>query len=122
MKTTIITGIVVALFLALTSMYSGADQHRGGGAQDRAQDQSQVEFQKKEYARHNEYNQSQDQLQLKDEDIYGHKLMSPEELHQHRERLRAIKTEEERNRFEAQHREEMQTRAKALQIELEDAD
>ena len=72
--------------------------------------------------RHKEHKQSQDQLQLKDEDIYGHKLMSPEELHQYRERLRALKTEEERNRFEAQHREEMQTRAKALQIELEDAD
>lgn len=122
MKATIITGIVVAVFLALTSMYSDADQHKGRGAQDRAQDQSQAEYQKKEYARHKEYKQSQDQLQLKDEDIYGHKLMSPEELHQYRERLRAIKTEEERNRFEAQHREEMQIRAKALQIELEDAD
>ena len=48
--------------------------------------------------------------------------MSAEELNQYRERLRLIKSEEERLKFEAQHREEMQKRAQALQIKIEDAE
>jgi hypothetical protein len=53
--------------------------------------------------------------------IYGGKLMSVEERNEYRERLRLIESDQERARFEAQHREEMQKRAQALQIEIEDA-
>ena len=54
--------------------------------------------------------------------IYGGKLMSVEERNEYRERLRLIKTDEEKRRFEAEHREEMQKRAQALQVEIEDAE
>ena len=51
--------------------------------------------------------------------IYGGAIMSVEERNRYREELRMIGSEEERLQFMAQHREEMQIRAKAQGIELE---
>ena len=51
--------------------------------------------------------------------IYGGAIMSVEERNRYREELRLMGSEEERLQFMAQHREEMQIRAKAQGIELE---
>jgi uncharacterized small protein (DUF1192 family) len=116
--------LVTGAVLGVAAISSDADQHKGGGAQDRAEDQSQVgmQDQDKDRLRDKERIRLRDPSSLKDDEIYGHKLMSAEELNQYRERLRLLKSEEERLKFEAQHREEMQERAKALHIEIEDAE
>jgi hypothetical protein len=54
--------------------------------------------------------------------IYGGKLMSVEERNEYREALRNMRSEAERAQFEARHREEIQKRARALRIDLEEAE
>jgi hypothetical protein len=47
-------------------------------------------------------------------DIYGHELMSVQERNRYREQLRLVESDpEQKTRFLAQHREQMQARAKA---------
>ena len=49
-----------------------------------------------------------------DSDIYGHELMSVQERNRYREQLRLVESDpEQKTRFLAQHREQMQARAKA---------
>jgi hypothetical protein len=49
-----------------------------------------------------------------DSDIYGHELMSEQERNRYREQLRLVESDpEQKNQFLAQHREQMQARAKA---------
>ncbi len=52
--------------------------------------------------------------------IYGGAMMSVEERIQYREQLRMFDSDEERSQFMAQHREEMQVRAKMRGIDLDD--
>jgi len=118
MKYSILMVFIAGLVLGTASLSSDADRHKGVGSQDQAQ----VQQQNKDRLHDNERIQQQEEIKLKDEKIYGYKLMSPEELNQYRERLRLMKTEEERTRFEAQHRDEMQKRAQALNVKIEDAD
>ena len=54
--------------------------------------------------------------------IYGGQLMSVEERNEYRERLRNMRSEAQRVQFEAQHREEIRKRAKALRIDIEEAE
>jgi hypothetical protein len=122
MKYSILAVLVAGAALAVAAISTDADQHKGGGAQDRDRDQSHAGIQDTDRLHDRERIQLPDPSRLKDEDIYGHKLMSPEELKQYRERLRLLKTEEERLRFKSQHREKIQKRAEALQIEIEDAE
>jgi hypothetical protein len=114
--------LVTGAVLAVAAISSDADQHKGGGTQDRAQDQSHVGMQDKDRLHDRERIQPQDPPKPEDKEIYGYKLMSPEELNRYRERLRLIKTEKERLEFEARHREAMQERAQALDIKIEDAE
>jgi hypothetical protein len=56
-----------------------------------------------------------------DSDIYGHELMSAQERNQYREQLRLVQSDpEKKTRFEAQHREQMQARAKAQGFVIDD--
>jgi len=53
-----------------------------------------------------------DQAKFGDQDIYGHELMSVQERNQYREQLRLVESDpQQKTRFQAQHREEMQVRA-----------
>lgn len=122
MKYSIFALLVAGAVLTVAAISTDADQHKGGGAQDRDRDQSHSRIQDTDRLHDRERIQLRDPSELKDEEIYGHMLMSPEELKQYRERLRLIESEEERLRIEAQHRKAMQKRAKALQIEIEDAE
>ena len=122
MKYSILTVLVAGTVFGVASISSDADQHKGGGSKDAAQDQTHAQQQDMDRLHDKDRIQQEERMKLKDEDVFGYKLMSPEELNQYRERIRLMKTEEEKNRFEAQHREEMQKRAQALNIEIEDAD
>jgi ATP-dependent RNA helicase DDX46/PRP5 len=54
--------------------------------------------------------------------IYGGELMTVEERNQYREQLWRMDAEEERLQFQAQHREKMAARAKALKRDVEEAE
>lgn len=73
-------------------------------AQDRAQTQT----------------QDQTQEQIRDRDIYGSQLMTPEERAAYHERMRSADTVEERERIRAEHHEQMQARAKERGLSLPD--
>lgn len=53
--------------------------------------------------------------------MYGYELMSDAERNAYRERIRSATNAEERERIEAQHRMEMQIRAKNRNMELDEA-
>jgi hypothetical protein len=56
-----------------------------------------------------------------DADIYGHNLMSVEERNRYREQLRLVESDpEQKTRFMAQHREQMQSRAKAQGVVIKE--
>jgi hypothetical protein len=58
-----------------------------------------------------------------DSDIYGHALMSVQERNQYREQLRMVESDpQKKTRFLAQHREQMQARAKAQGVVIDDGE
>mgnify|MGYP003628754952 CR=1 FL=1 len=59
-----------------------------------------------------------DFAKLSDQDIYGSEVMTAQERNQYRKQLQDATNAEERNRVEAQHREMVQTRAKARNVDL----
>ena len=61
------------------------------------------------------------QDQIRDQDIYGHQLMTPQERNEYRNRMRAAKTYEERERIRNEHHEQMKVRAKERGVTLPDA-
>ena len=54
--------------------------------------------------------------------IYGGEFMSVQERNEYREQLRQIDSDQEREIFHAQHRDRMNQRANALNLEVEDAE
>jgi len=54
--------------------------------------------------------------------IYGGELMTVQERNQYREQLRYIDSDEEREEFQARHQEQMNLRAKALELDIEEAE
>jgi hypothetical protein len=54
------------------------------------------------------------------EQIYGSQLMSQQERLEYRNRMRTLKTEEERRQFQLEHHKEMQERAKQRGVTLPD--
>jgi len=65
--------------------------------------------------------QTQTQNQIRDKDIFGHSLMTSQERTEYRNRMRAAKTAEERERIRAEHHEQMKVRAKERGVTLPDA-
>lgn len=56
----------------------------------------------------------------KEEPIYGSQLMTPQERAEHRAKMRAAKTAEEREQIRKEHHEQMKERAKARGVTLPD--
>jgi hypothetical protein len=54
--------------------------------------------------------------------IYGGEFMSVQERNEYREQLRLFDSDAERQQFQAQHREQMSERARALNLEIEEAE
>ena len=79
-------------------------------------------------AHHEEMMQERAQKQGKDlvppgqGPIYGGELMTVQERNQYREQLRHMESDAEREKFQAQHREQMNVRAKALERDIEEAE
>ena len=64
--------------------------------------------------------QDQTQDRLRDQDIYGWQMMTPEEREQYRAKMRAARTAEEREQLRKEHHEQMQARAKERGTTLPD--
>ncbi len=56
--------------------------------------------------------QGQQQEQARDQDVYGWQLMTPEERTEHRAKMRAAKTDAEREKIRKEHHDKMKARAK----------
>jgi Flp pilus assembly protein TadD len=63
---------------------------------------------------------AQDQTKVQDQDIYGSQLMTVQERNEHRSKMRAAKTAQERERVRTEHHEQMKVRAKERGITLPD--
>ena len=55
------------------------------------------------------------------EPIYGRQMMTPEEMNAYRDKMRAAKTQDERDRLREEHHAEMKARARERGITLPDA-
>ena len=85
-----------------------------------ASTQDPMQAQERKQAQEREQVQEQKQIHVPgtgngpDSDIYGHEMMSVQERNRYREQLQLVQSDpEQKNRFLAQHREQMQARAKA---------
>jgi len=179
MKYPLLLVLITGAAIAVAAVSTDAEQRKGGASQGQQQDQSQTQLHDKDRQQDKDRVRLQEPADIDDGAVYGHELMSREELnryrvelskqgtaearerfqHEHeermreraaqqgkdlvppgqgpiyggnlmsveerneyRERLRTLSSDEERARFEAQHRDEMQKRAQALQTEIEDAE
>lgn len=88
-----VSKLAFSLCLAL-----GIPAQAAAQAQDRSRDQT----------------ESTQQLQTQERDrIYGSELMTPQERAEYQNRMRELKTEQEREAFRLEHHKQMQERAKA---------
>ena len=107
MRKQFVLSIAAGLALALAAVSGAADQGRGGGPDtDRKQ---QI---KQEQRMDQQMDQQMDQVHMRDADIYGHELMTRNELEKYRKRVKELNTVEARERFKIQHEAKMQERAK----------
>ena len=81
-----------------------------------AREQFQIQHEKQMQARAKQ--QGKDLVPPGQGPVYGGELMTVEERNQYREQLRLTDGEEERLQLQAQHREKMNARAKALKLEI----
>lgn len=98
------------MFCAGIALAADKDQTR-----DQTKDQTQLRDQDKTK------DQTRDQTRLRDQDqIYGSQLMTEQERMEHRNKMRSLKTYEEREAYRLEHHKEMQKRAKEKGVKLPD--
>lgn len=137
MKTqaTIIGIAVAALALTPALAFAKGGPGQGGQPKDRAQvergqrdldrdrlhDRDRISNPQKDRDRVQDRTHAPDNAKFGDPEIYGGQMMTEQERNQYREQLRLIGSDEQkRTQFLAQHREEMQKRAKTRGVELDD--
>ena len=86
------------------------------------QDRTRVQAQHEKRMQERALQQGKDLVPPGQGKIYGGELMSVQERNEYREQLRLQKTETERQQFQAQHREKIDQRAEALNLEVEEAE
>lgn len=130
MKYRTLIGIPAAIVLTLVQLapVSGYAQHRHGADRihqlDRDRNFDRDRGWGRDRAEIRERPQDWERLSLrdpsamKDQDIYGHEHMTPEECQQYRDRLANIGTSELRRKFQAEHEEMMRMRALVRGVDL----
>jgi hypothetical protein len=63
---------------------------------------------------------AQPRQRIRDRDIYGYGMMTPQERNEYRQRMQQAQTAEERERIRAEHHERMKERAKERGVTLPD--
>ena len=108
MRQILTISVMAALALGLAAYASDAGQRKGGtGGGDQVQ---QIDQQRDEDRLRSRV-ETQDMVRLRDEEIYGHELMTNEELNQYRKQLQTMRTPQAREQFQMQHEEKMRVRA-----------
>jgi len=143
MRTVIGLGALIATAMFLTPLTGAAQGHGQGSGQERggdhARERAQVErthsdfdrdrMHDRDQARQHSQDRDQDRDRVHDPEhampddrpIYGQQMMSVAERNQYREQLRVLgEDSEEGTHFQAQHREQMQVRAKEQGVNLDD--
>ena len=100
--------VMLSLLLAVVPLAMAQTQDQ---ARTRAQDQTRAQVQDQARAK------AQDQTRSR---IYGSQLMTPAERVAYRQKIRAAKTQAERNRIRAEHHKAMQERARQRGMTLPD--
>ena len=95
--------VVAGFALGLSALAGAGGQQKGGGS-DRAQPIEQQQAQERE--------------RIRDEQIYGHELMTQKELNQYREQMQTMQSTRAREQFEAQHEDKMRARARQQNKDL----
>ena len=139
MKTRTLITAAVATAMALTSVAAIAQGNGGGKGNANAQKRAQVERGQRDYDRdrmrdrdrlgspQHDRDRIQDRTKapehagLNESNIYGYDLMSDAERNAYREQIMKAESRQEREQVEAQHRLEMQIRAKNRNVELDEA-
>ena len=103
--------VVMAFALGLSAFAGAGGQKKGGGSdrtqpieQQQAQDRMRIEMQERE--------------RIRDEQIYGHELMTRKELNQYREQMQKMQSTRARAQFESQHEDKMRERARQQNKDL----
>jgi hypothetical protein len=137
MRTTTFVTALFALTLMLAPLAAGAQgQKRGGGNDSNAQQRAQVERGQRDMSsdrlrdrdrismpshdrdRTQDRTHAPDNAKQAENQIYGYELMSEQERNQYRERIQNAENRQEAEQIEAQHRHEMQIRAKQQGVEI----
>ena len=120
MRHVLATSAIAALAIALAGFSGDAGQRKGGTGGDRApqMEQQKVHDQERQHSRI----ETREREEIRNEDIYGHEMMTAQERKAYREKLRNMKSEEERARFIAQHRARMEDRARAKAKETKETE
>lgn len=139
MKTTTFLTALFATTLFLAPI-GGLAQGAKHGADKQPQDRAQIERGQRDFDRDRLRTQDrindpaldrdriQDRINAPDNakqnenGIYGYNLMSEQERNAYMERIRNAENQQERDRIEAQHRHEMQIRAKAKGVQIEEVE
>lgn len=108
MRQVITISVIAALALGFAAWTSDAGQRKGGtGSGDQIQKVEQQQDQDRLRSRI----ETRDHASLRDDEIYGHELMSRQELNQYRKQIQTTRTAKAREQFELQHEEKMRQRA-----------
>ena len=109
MRQVLTISVVVALAVGLSAFAGAGGQQKGGS--DRAQP---VEQQSQDRMRI----ETQERERIRDEQIYGHELMTRKELNQYRDQMQKMRTAKAREQFQAQHEDKMRERARLQNKDL----
>jgi hypothetical protein len=135
MRTTTFVTALFALTLMLAPLAANAQGQKRAGdsnAQQRAQvergqrdtsgdrlrDRDRITMPDQDRDRVQDRTHAPDNAKQAEQQIYGYELMSEEERLQYRERIRNAENRQEAEQIEAQHRHEMQIRAKEKGVEI----
>ena len=129
-------GTTLVASAALAQGQQGQPAGSGSGQQQQQQQMQQQQKRQADRAMNQQQTADHDRLQTRERDrtqapasqssakaaskgIYGGNLMTVEERNQYREQFGKLQKDQERNEFEARHREQMQVRAKERGVEPE---
>ena len=111
MRRILTISVVAGIALGLSAFAGAGGQQKGGGSdraqpieQQQAQDRMRIETQERE--------------RIRDEQIYGHELMTRKELNQYREQMQKMQSTRARAQFESQHEDKMRERARQQNKDL----
>ncbi len=134
--TTFVTALFTAALILAPLAGFAQGQQRGGNAQaqqraqvergqrdigrDRLRDRDRISVPQHDRDRIQDRTKAPENAQQDEHNIYGYNLMNEEERIAYRERVKSAESRQEREQIEAQHRHEMQTRARNEGVQIED--